>query len=206
VGRRRRSVRAIGTYYEVLGLTPDAGHRAIREAYRRLAREHHPDRRAGRAVRMAEINEAYRVLRDPARRAAYDAAVASGRGSAGTTSAQPPRVTTMPRPPTRRVDPTPARYPWKLALVMAAIGAGVVLVGAALYEPPEEPRPDNVLQRGSCVAIEVNGDAREVTCTEEQGELVVEALVPIDAVCPAGTAAHRDRQGMGRACVVERGS
>jgi molecular chaperone DnaJ len=155
---------------------------------------------------MAEINEAYRVLRDPARRAAYDAAMAASRRPASAIDADTPRATTMPRPPPRRPDSTPARYPWKLAAVMATIGAGVVLVGAALYEPPEEPRPDNVLQRGSCVAIEVNGDAREITCTGEQGELVVQALVPLDAVCPFGTAAHRDRQGMGRACVVERSS
>jgi molecular chaperone DnaJ len=59
------------TLYERLGVAPDADRDTIRAAYRRLAREHHPDR-GGDEATMAAINGAWLVLRDPMRRAAYD--------------------------------------------------------------------------------------------------------------------------------------
>ena len=61
--------------YAVLGLSPGCSADDIRRAYRRLAREHHPDRNGGapEAVRRAqEINGAHDLLGDPARRRAYD--------------------------------------------------------------------------------------------------------------------------------------
>jgi molecular chaperone DnaJ len=187
------------SHYDTLGVRPDASAAEIRDAYRRLARLHHPDHGDVDAGAMAAINEAYRVLGEPARRAAYDAQ--SGRtGSAAGGSASPGAGDR--RVPAPSVDTTPARYPWKLVLGMAAFGAAVVLVGAALYEPADPERPDNLLEPGSCVVIEANGDAREVTCTGED-RLVVEALVPIGGRCPNGAAAHRDRQGRGLACVVQ---
>lgn len=63
-------------HYEVLGVAPDAGEEEIREAYRRLAFQHHPDRNRGSrdaASRMKEINEAYAILSDPVKRRDYDA-------------------------------------------------------------------------------------------------------------------------------------
>lgn len=187
-----------GSHYETLGVRPDSSAAEIRDAYRRLARVHHPDRGDADAGSMAAINEAYRVLGEPARRVAYDASL-RGTGSAAVSSATPSAgARTVP---TRPVDTTPARYPWKLVLGMAAFGATVVLVGAALYEPAGPERPDNLLGPGSCVEIEANGDAREVTCTGDD-QLVVEVLVPIDGRCPDGTAGHRDRQGRGLACVA----
>ena len=101
----------------------------------------------------------------------------------------------------RPIDTTPARYPWKLVVGMAAVGAAVVLVGAALYEPAAPARPDNVLEVGSCVEVEPNNDVREVSC-DVVGDLVVQAIVAFDEACPTGLAAHRDRQGMGMACVA----
>lgn len=62
-------------HYEVLGLAPGAGEEEIREAYRRLAFQYHPDRNLGSrdAVgRMKEINEAYAILSDPVKRRDYD--------------------------------------------------------------------------------------------------------------------------------------
>jgi molecular chaperone DnaJ len=183
------------THYDTLGLRPDATPGEIRDAYRRLARRHHPDRGGAEAGAMPDINEAYRVLGDPARRAVYDATLRDAAPRAPTTTA--PEA----RPPVRTVvDHTPARIPWKLMLVMAGLGSAVVLVGAALYEPAGPERPDNLLEPGSCVTIEGNGDAREVTCTADD-QLVVEALVPTGERCPEGTAGHRDRQGRGLACV-----
>jgi DnaJ-like protein len=62
------------TLYEVLQVDPRAEPEVVEAAYRRLARKYHPDvsTAAGAEQRMKEINAAYRVLRDPPRRAAYD--------------------------------------------------------------------------------------------------------------------------------------
>jgi molecular chaperone DnaJ len=57
--------------YGVLGLRPDAGAEEIKRAYRRKAREHHPDA-GGDEERFKELNHAYEVLSDPERRARYD--------------------------------------------------------------------------------------------------------------------------------------
>lgn len=60
--------------YQRLGIESSADARAIRSAYRLLAHRLHPDRNAMATAHrsMAELNEAYAVLRDPDRRAAYD--------------------------------------------------------------------------------------------------------------------------------------
>lgn len=58
-------------YYKTLGVARDADDRTIKKAYRRLAREHHPDK-GGSQEKMAEINEAFGVLGDPELRARFD--------------------------------------------------------------------------------------------------------------------------------------
>jgi molecular chaperone DnaJ len=61
-------------YYEVLGLPRDASADDLKAAFRRLARQYHPDVNKGHDAeeRFKEINEAYAVLSDPEKRAAYD--------------------------------------------------------------------------------------------------------------------------------------
>lgn len=62
-------------YYETLGVDRNASPEEIKRAFRRLAREHHPDVRMDDPQadeRFKEINEAYQVLSDPERRAHYD--------------------------------------------------------------------------------------------------------------------------------------
>jgi curved DNA-binding protein len=61
-------------YYEALGVESSAGEAEIKAAYRRLARKYHPDvsKEAGAEERFKSINEAYEVLRDKEKRAAYD--------------------------------------------------------------------------------------------------------------------------------------
>jgi molecular chaperone DnaJ len=190
------------TLYDTLGVSPRASAADVRDAYRRLARQHHPDRGGRDAAAMAAVNEAYRVLGDPARRAVYDRWLRAPVGSATPASAQPSPARVAPEPSPRPPTPLPpARYPWKLVAGMFLLGVTVVLIGAALYEPAAEPPPDNLIGPGSCVVIEGNGDAREVNCGDGGEQLVVEALVPIDAQCPTGTAGYRDRQGRGLACV-----
>jgi molecular chaperone DnaJ len=62
-------------YYEILGVERSADEAALKSSFRKLAMEHHPDRNGGceeAAGRFKEINEAYSVLSDPQKRAAYD--------------------------------------------------------------------------------------------------------------------------------------
>ena len=61
-------------HYDTLQIKIYADPATIRQAYRRLAREAHPDvnRTSDATQRMQVVNEAYGVLRDPARRAPYD--------------------------------------------------------------------------------------------------------------------------------------
>jgi len=59
------------SHYDVLGVAPTASAEEVRAAYRRAARDHHPDA-GGDGLRMQDLNAAWRVLGDPIRRAAYD--------------------------------------------------------------------------------------------------------------------------------------
>jgi hypothetical protein len=73
----------VRTHYEVLGVEPGCTFEELRTAYRRRAREHHPDvvdpsapgTARGRRVSMADINEAWRILSDGVRRSRYDRSI-----------------------------------------------------------------------------------------------------------------------------------
>ncbi|NMH58839.1 molecular chaperone DnaJ [Alteromonas ponticola] len=77
-------------YYEVLGVEKGAGEREIKKAYKKLAMKYHPDRTQGDKSleeKFKEIQEAYEILMDPRKRAAYDqyghAGVDPNRGGGG---------------------------------------------------------------------------------------------------------------------------
>ena len=61
-------------YYEVMGVARDASQEVIKRAYRRLARKYHPDvsKEADAEAKFKELQEAYEVLKDPEKRAAYN--------------------------------------------------------------------------------------------------------------------------------------
>ncbi len=61
-------------YYKIMGLARDASAEDIKRAHRKLARQYHPDvsREKDAEARFKELSEAYEVLRDPEKRAAYD--------------------------------------------------------------------------------------------------------------------------------------
>lgn len=69
-------------YYQVLGLSREAGEKEIKDAFRRLAMKYHPDRNkeAGAEERFKEIAEAYAILGDPQKRQRYDNAGFAGVG------------------------------------------------------------------------------------------------------------------------------
>jgi molecular chaperone DnaJ len=202
------------THYDTLQIAPSASTAEIRDAYRNLAREHHPDHQAssGSAAgsgSMPAINEAYRVLGDPARRAVYDAGLrnASNRDP----SESDPTVTgatgTSAGGPSAPMHPShvgPARIPWRSMLVLAIVGSIGVVVLAQFTEPGSPPGPDGIFRVGECAEVQADLSVREVACTGDPSiDLVVEAFVPFEGRCPGGTTPYRDRQGMGIACIAE---
>jgi molecular chaperone DnaJ len=71
-------------FYKVLGVPKGASDADIKKAYRKLAKDHHPDRNPGDAaseLRFKEVGEAYAVLSDPEQRRQYDAIRAMGGGA-----------------------------------------------------------------------------------------------------------------------------
>lgn len=84
-----------GTYYDILGVTPDADPAALRRAFMGAAQQWHPDKaaeadRPAYEARFRRLSEAYETLSDPARRGRYDRELAFRR--APTTTAARPRT------------------------------------------------------------------------------------------------------------------
>jgi curved DNA-binding protein CbpA len=114
-----------GNPYQVLGLPANSSNAAIKRRWRELAREHHPDKAAGDAqesvqltARMARINAAYDLLRDPIRRAQFDSSAEGRRARSGddatpfdpdSASGADPRSPYGPPPPPR-TKPVTARF------------------------------------------------------------------------------------------------
>jgi molecular chaperone DnaJ len=75
----------VSDFYALLGVSREATEVEIKKAYRKLAMEYHPDRNKATdaEARFKEITEAYEVLRDPQKRAAYDRYGKAGVGGAG---------------------------------------------------------------------------------------------------------------------------
>lgn len=73
-------------FYDVLGVPKDATKDDIKKAFRKLAHEHHPDKKGGNESKFKEINEAYSVLSDDSKRNQYDTygnAYSGGHGAGG---------------------------------------------------------------------------------------------------------------------------
>ncbi len=199
------------THYDTLRIASSASAAEIRDAYRRLAREHHPDHRvatgsAAGSISMPAINEAYRVLGDPTRRAVYDAGLRTS-VDAQPTEQRSSTVGATVATPTAPMHPShlgPARVPWRSMLVLATVGAIAVIVLAQFVEPGVPRGPDGIFRVGECAEVQPDTSVREVACTGDLSvDLVVEAFVPFQGRCPGGTIPYRDRQGMGIACVAE---
>nr|WP_231710166.1 J domain-containing protein [Arthrobacter zhangbolii] len=88
------------TLYEVLGLTPAASAAEIKSAYRKAARETHPDH-GGDGEKFHRVTNAYRVLSDPGQKESYDRTIGSG-GSGSGSAGRPAGGTPGPANPAAR--------------------------------------------------------------------------------------------------------
>jgi curved DNA-binding protein CbpA len=127
-------------HYEVLGVRSDADLATIRAAYLAAMRASHPDRHPGdlfAAHRARAVNAAWEVLRDPARRDAYDRTRRPAAGAAGTGArtarAQVERAVLRQAAATRRAyASTSKRFRRTFHLAALKVGTGIVLVGLVL--------------------------------------------------------------------------
>ncbi len=167
-------------HYRTLGVPADASSEALRDAYRDQARRNHPDRvtdpsqRAAAAERMAAVNEAWRILGDPERRATYDLARRPGPRPAP--AAEPPAEPPADRTYGRRGDAfddvavSPAAgcalrvVPVVLTL---AVLLGILIATAVLGGGGEVPAR---MDAGRCV--EVATTIRVVPCTADTPVIV----------------------------------
>lgn len=128
-------------YYGILGVDPAASDKAIRGAFRRRAKQLHPDAPTGDASEFILLKRAYDVLSDSAQRAGYD------RACQPAPHAAPHRWTVPPLPPMPPSRPIPrrrggigfARYVIAF-IIMAAISLGGIQAMISLTEAPPSIR------------------------------------------------------------------
>lgn len=186
------------THYDVLGVAPSASTEVIRSAYRSLARLHHPDvsELESSAREMADINNAWSVLSDPVSRFNYDR---QQRTSSEDTRAEREERTSA-HDVTRAMQTGSVRIPWRGFLFFSLLGVAGVFGLHAVSKPTGPVQPDLLLVAGSCVDIDREQFATEVSC-DGPHDGSVRQLVAFDRDCPSDTMGHLDRQGMGKACV-----
>lgn len=201
-------------HYAVLGVARNATHEEIRRAYRQRMRSAHPDSRGAApqsaTAEVTRISEAWNVLSQPARRAAYDLQLATGSaagvGASSSSSHGAPRTGSATRSGATSYDPhldrvyPPARFPWRFVLVTIGIGTAIVLLLHIMGDPMPPRGIDGLITSGSCLDFDSVGAAYEVPC-DGPHQARARELVPFDAQCDSDTTRARDRQGMGTVCI-----
>lgn len=150
----------VGTLYEVLGVAPDASAEELRAAHRERVRRLHPDVASGEAAAMRALNEAWAILSDPERRAAYDRS-SGGRG---------------PEPPAPRIR---IRL-WPFLILGAAL-----LVVLTAYAGRPGDLSTQVEPVGRCLVESADLDRTE-PCRSPGGRRIVAVGGP-GAQCPGGS-------------------
>jgi len=193
------------SHYDVLGVPAGASAEDIRAAFRRRAREVHPDRQPATGVSgssgpasspraeqaMQELNEAWRVLGDPSRRRAYDQSMVSR-----------PRVEARPGRPPVDADDIPYFHapaepgdfgvwlarglPW--AVVLAVLMGIFVFTAFAGGVDDDEPSASDLV--GECVRFERGGVVFSVPCDEPNSGRV-DLVAVRSSLCPEGSSSVR---------------
>ena len=180
------------THYEVFGVSREASTAQVRTAFRRLARAYHPDTSASGSVEaLAPINEAWRVLGDPAACEVAGGSPADAAHGDVEPDPTPPPTLFRHRRRASRGGSSPG-WLW--------VGIVIVLLGVFTYTPSKPGPPDNVLQVGI-----VCRDRRQRRCFRGQLRVdhdgVVGGLLVADQLRAVGLEPHRDSQGLGVACI-----
>jgi hypothetical protein len=207
-------------HYAVLGVGATASREEIRAAHRRLVHVLHPDRHTGAGEaelklaqrRMREINDAWSVLSDPARRAEYDRSRSSapaaggstdrGRATAGSPAGASPRPAPAEDPTPwdddgRRRDlvsdpDEPDLHPATFFLLRRGPIVALLLVGAVLFlvtayaGSGDEPVDGADLPADTCVLLVERSKGVLVDCSlPNDGEVVAGVAAPLE--CPEAT-------------------
>ncbi|MBW3580923.1 MAG: J domain-containing protein [Actinobacteria bacterium] len=191
------------SYYDVLGVPPVASADAIRRAYRQRAREVHPDRQSGSASgppsatgtarAMQELNEAWRVLGDPARRAVYDRSL-----QAPVLPRRPPRPRWEVADDDLDDDARPYRHrlaepgdlgmsivrglPWLMVILVL----GAIFVFTAFAGGGDDDATTSSDLVGSCVVLERGGAVSKVPCSGPSDGRV-DLIAARSSLCPEGS-------------------
>ncbi len=189
------------SHYEVLGIDRHSSRAEIRMAYVALARDLHPDRlvgadpelRADSARAMQAVNDAWRVLGDPARRIDYDRQLAAASSPASDGSRTGPLVDVdvdvdvdprdVPlRPPPDLAASLVRSLPW-----VAILGVLVAIFVFSAFARRSESGPTPVAELlGQCVATATGGTLVPVACDEENDGRVVASVAEVSD-CPPGS-------------------
>ncbi|MHA7153678.1 J domain-containing protein [Arthrobacter sp. TMN-50] len=127
------------TYYAVLGLSPDATAKQVKDAYRRAARSTHPDA-GGNAELFHNVAVAYETLADPDRRRRYDQGLGGSASRRASEAARTASRSAAPAPDRAADDETFARQP--------------------VYEPPFSPQSPPVIPL-TLAGSQIHGTARQ---------------------------------------------
>jgi hypothetical protein len=179
------------TLYDVLGVAPEASDDDVRRAHHDLVRALHPDRHHGRSPdprRLHEVNEAWRVLRDPATRRAYDDSIRQEAARVDAAPA-PPDVPDLDEPYRGRpVEPGDIGIsivrglPW-VAVVVVLV---VIFVFTAFAGGGGSGRSGARDLAGRCVERTSGSGIRVVPCDGPSDGRVL-LVVDRPTLCPDGT-------------------
>lgn len=210
-------------------MTAQATTAEIREAYRRRARLLHPDHhgtenrsaQVAAAAEMARVNEAWRVLQDPGRRAAYDRSLRAT-PPRSSTSTQPPSNSARPaygsdfvRDDDEDVDDFHYRYvrptagertirmaPWiAIAVVMFVIFVATAVLAGTTADNSTPKVDTGHITVGSCLLAEPGRPVASVPCSARHDGRAA-AVIPIDQACPDGTDYYMAPDNIERVCVA----
>ncbi len=154
-------------YYAILGVDPTCSDEEIRLAFRRRAKELHPDSESGSAGAFIRLKRAYDTLGDPANRARYDRAGRQNTRAPAAAGAEPRPAYALPRPPRQ---PRPggisfARYATAF-LFMAALSYGAIEVMISLADVP----PGSTVRPAGPSLVEPRATARSDGPGRDAGE------------------------------------
>lgn len=209
----------MATHYETLGITPTSTTQEIRKAYLRRARALHPDRQQGKTEKearraeqaMQQVNVAWNVLSDPAKKADYDSGLrprttpTAQRASTAQRQASRPTAgsaghTTQQPYAGRAIDEEGGDGSvsvWASVPVLLVLGLllGVLIVTAFADGEPADNRPviqsSTELDVGDCFTLVAN-TPRERSCSSGSADGQVIEIGPEAGNCPENTQSLKD--------------